>query len=328
MIESIANVARRRMSNPDSAFRPEAETQGFCARRTTTGEENVHGCTTDGNRNVNHSKMGSKRASRSWIPWLLFLVLASAIYLIARSGLYTPGSDIGYNLGLVGGVMMLALLGYPLRKRVGWLSSAGRVSKWFSVHMVLGVAGPSLILLHCTLQWRSLNAAIAFWCMVIVASSGLLGRYLYRHLHQGLYGRQLTLTEVRTDAATSLGKTRERLRAESADDLRAIMDAFLRKSAVVEAHGWKRPLSLALLGLHVRRAQSRLLAGTRDSSDGSPYPSQETVDIAVDCIRSVQRSAQFLPYERLFMLWHVLHVPLVLLLVLSVIAHIVAVHMY
>lgn len=316
------------MSNTDSAFRSAAEAQGVLARRTTTVEANAQGGMPDGNGNANHSKVESKRVSGSWLPWLLFLTLTSAIYWIARSGLYTPGSDIGYNLGLIGGVMMLALLGYPLRKRLGWLSSAGRVSKWFSVHMVLGVAGPSLILLHCTLQWRSLNAAIAFWCMVIVASSGLLGRYLYRHLHQGLYGRQLTLTEVRIDAATSLGKTRERLRAEGADDLRAILDAFLRKSAVVEARGWKRPLSLALLGLHARRAQYRLIAGTRDSRGGPPYPSQETVDIAVDCIRSVQRSAQFLPYERLFMLWHVLHVPLVLLLVLSVIAHIIAVHMY
>lgn len=316
------------MSNPESNFRSATGAHGVLERQTTTGKANVDGTMSNTSGNANRSKQGSKRISRSLFPWLLFLVLASAIYWIARSGLYTPGSDIGYNLGLAGGLMMLALLGYPLRKRLEWLSSAGRVSKWFSVHMVLGVAGPSLILLHCTLQWRSLNAAIAFWCMVIVASSGLLGRYLYRHLHQGLYGRQLTLTEVRTDAATSLGKVRERLRAEGADDLRAIIDAFLRKSAVVEARGWKRPLALALLGPSARRAQFRLIAEARNPRGGQPYPSQETVDIAVDCIRSVQRSAQFLPYERLFMLWHVLHVPLVLLLVLSVIAHIIAVHMY
>lgn len=250
------------------------------------------------------------------------------IYGVARSGLYTSGSDVGYYLGLAGALMMLALLGYPLRKRLGLLSSAGRVSKWFSLHMVLGILGPTLILLHCTLQWRSLNAAIAFWCMVIVASSGLLGRYLYRHLHQGLYGRQLTLAEVRTDAAVKLGKTKERLRFESADDLRGIVDAFLKKSAVVESRGWKRPLSLAALGLRARRAQSRLVSDARDPRVGQPYPSQDAIDMAADCIRAIQRSAQFLPYERLFSLWHVLHVPLVLLLVLSVIAHIIAVHMY
>lgn len=279
--------------------------------------------------NTNHSSArASQSAFRRALPWLLFIVWASAIYGLARSGLYTPSSDVGYYLGLVGALMMLALLGYPLRKRLGWLSNAGRVSKWFSVHMVLGIAGPTLILLHCALQWRSLNAAIAFWCMVIVASSGLLGRYLYRHLHQGLYGRQLTLTEVRTDAATKIGKTKEILRVEGAEGLRATLEKFLRTSAVVETHGWKRPLALAMLGLRARRAQSRLIASAQSPRVGQSSPAQASVDMAVDCIRAVQRSAQFLPYERLFSLWHVLHVPLVLLLVLSVIAHIIAVHMY
>ena len=50
--------------------------------------------------------------------------------------------------------------------------------------------------------------------------------------------------------------------------------------------------------------------------------------LSADAIAAVQRSAQFLPLERLFALWHVLHVPLVVLLAFSVIAHIIAVHMY
>jgi hypothetical protein len=314
------------MSSPESSLRSTVDSRPIREQRRNavkaiSGDE-IH-------ENANHSmKKGSQAFIHRFVPWLLFIILSAAIYLIARSGLYTSGDDVGYNLGLAGGLMMLALLGYPLRKRLGWLSSAGRVSKWFSLHMVLGVVGPTLILLHCTLQWRSTNAAIAFWCMVVVASSGFLGRYLYRHLHQGLYGRQLTLSEVRTEAATKLGKTKERLRIEGAEDVRTALEAFMRKSVVVESQGWKRPLALASLGFSARRAQSRLVADARDPRAGQPYPSQEAIDHALDCIRAVQRSAQFLPYERLFSLWHVLHVPLVLLLVLSVIAHIVAVHMY
>jgi hypothetical protein len=45
-------------------------------------------------------------------------------------------------------------------------------------------------------------------------------------------------------------------------------------------------------------------------------------------MQGVQRVAQFNTYERLFSLWHVLHVPFVYMLVLSAIAHVVAVHMY
>jgi hypothetical protein len=47
-----------------------------------------------------------------------------------------------------------------------------------------------------------------------------------------------------------------------------------------------------------------------------------------DYLDAVQRAAQLAAYERIFSLWHVLHVPLVWLLVLSAIAHVVAVHAY
>ncbi len=45
-------------------------------------------------------------------------------------------------------------------------------------------------------------------------------------------------------------------------------------------------------------------------------------------IQGVQNVAQFNTFERLFSLWHVLHVPFVYMLVFSAIAHVVAVHMY
>jgi hypothetical protein len=45
-------------------------------------------------------------------------------------------------------------------------------------------------------------------------------------------------------------------------------------------------------------------------------------------VRAVQQVAQFGAYERLFSWWHMLHVPFLYMLVLSAIAHVVAVHMY
>ena len=47
-----------------------------------------------------------------------------------------------------------------------------------------------------------------------------------------------------------------------------------------------------------------------------------------DYLSSVQRAAQFATWERMFSWWHVLHVPLVYMLVLSAIAHVIAVHIY
>jgi hypothetical protein len=45
-------------------------------------------------------------------------------------------------------------------------------------------------------------------------------------------------------------------------------------------------------------------------------------------LESVRKVTEFHFYERLFAIWHVLHFPLFLMLVLSGIVHVIAVHMY
>ncbi len=277
---------------------------------------------------------GSERSSisrvlRNIVPWVLLLLWAAAVYSIARSGLYTSGSNLGYNLGLIGSLMMLALLLYPLRKRVRIFANLGKINRWFSIHMVLGVLGPTLILLHCTLRWSSLNAAVAFWCMVIVASSGFIGRFLYGRLHVGLYGRQLTLTDVRTEAASLYARARLLVANETNAYLADELQKFAIASSTVTNAGWKRPHLVIGLGARSRMAERRCIKFARNASiNGTEPPSREAIDAVSDYFSAARRSAQFLPFERMFSLWHVMHVPLVFILVLCVIAHIIAVHMY
>ena len=45
-------------------------------------------------------------------------------------------------------------------------------------------------------------------------------------------------------------------------------------------------------------------------------------------LMAIQRIAQFSAWEKLFAWWHVAHVPFVYLMVLSAVAHVVAVHAY
>ena len=60
----------------------------------------------------------------------------------------TAESGVGYALGIVGSVMMLLLLLYPLRKKIKFMRHLGSVRHWFRVHMMLGILGPALILIH------------------------------------------------------------------------------------------------------------------------------------------------------------------------------------
>jgi hypothetical protein len=43
---------------------------------------------------------------------------------------------------------------------------------------------------------------------------------------------------------------------------------------------------------------------------------------------AVNRAAAFAFYERLFALWHILHMPLFVLLILAAIVHVVGAHLY
>ena len=129
-----------------------------------------------------------------WYASLMAIVYAGWMlreqrYLVAESG-------IGYWLGILGGSMMLLLLVYPLRKRKPHWRFIGSVKFWFRFHMFLGVAGPVLIILHSGYRLGSLNGRVALVSMLIVAVSGLVGRYLYRRIHHGLYGEKIRFEEL------------------------------------------------------------------------------------------------------------------------------------
>ena len=110
----------------------------------------------------------------------------------------TPKRGLGYALGIIGGSLMLLLLLYSLRKRYTWLRFLGPTPSWFRFHMVLGVLGPLCILYHANFSTGATNSNVALFSMLIVAGSGLVGRYIYAHIHHGLYGRKLELSELRT----------------------------------------------------------------------------------------------------------------------------------
>jgi hypothetical protein len=269
--------------------------------------------------------------------YLLITALVLASWGFTRLGLYDSKSDTAYWLGVAGGVGMLLLLTYPMRKHLGFMRRAGPAGHWFFGHMTLGVLGPVLILLHSGFQIGSLNAGVAFYSMVIVALSGVVGRFLYLRVHRSLNGEKETLAGLRgqlaldDNAATRLRfapaviercRRFERYALEQptrggVEVIRTMLimpwvrwsaslacRAELRRRLVAVAHteGWSRRQMKA----HLR--QSRRLADTY--------------------LVGAQRVAMFAAWHRLFSWWHVAHVPFVYILAISAVVHVVAVHAY
>jgi len=109
----------------------------------------------------------------------------------------TPQRGLGYWLGITGGSMMLLLLVYSARKRFSWLRWMGGIPEWFQFHMTLGVVGPLLILFHSNFRLGATNSNVALICMLVVAGSGAVGRYIYTRLHARMDGHEDSLEQLK-----------------------------------------------------------------------------------------------------------------------------------
>lgn len=271
---------------------------------------------------------------------LLYGVLAAlvlAAWWFSRQGYFRAGDDLGYWLGVAGGLMMLALFAYPLRKHVRLLHGLGKVKWWLVAHMVLGIGGPLLILVHSTFHIGSLNAGVALWSMVIVALSGVVGRFIYMRVNRGLHGEQTTLRELQARAGLDQSETRSRL--HFAPEVEAALLAFEERELKAVPGAATHARQLLLLPWQRWRLQRRCIAGLRAPIDRLARQRQwddaertrrmrQARKLVRRYLHNVVRVAQFTAYERLLALWHVAHVPFVYLLVLSAAFHVYAVHAY
>lgn len=263
--------------------------------------------------------------------------LVACAWAIGRWGGFTAGSRVGYNLGLAGGIMMLLLFLYPLRKHFRFMHGFGPAKYWFALHMTLGILGPLFILAHSRFHVGSINAGIALASMSLVAGSGIIGRFIYTRIHHGLYGRRASLQELRELAGLNSKEVQSKL--AFAPEVEGALADFEAALATPQRNRLRSVWTFATLWLRGRivykrcvRELNRLYRAHAHSQGWDHGKTQRRLAAAKRLVRTylqgVQRVAQFNTYERLFSLWHVLHVPLVYMLVFSAIAHVVAVHMY
>ncbi|MCA9553927.1 MAG: 4Fe-4S dicluster domain-containing protein [Myxococcales bacterium] len=96
---------------------------------------------------------------------------------------YTAVSGMGRWMGYLGGGMMVISALYTLRLNLPGLRRIGNSRTWFDFHVVFGLAGPALTLLHTDLQiFSPLDRPLVtslWWATVAIVLSGVVGRFLY-----------------------------------------------------------------------------------------------------------------------------------------------------
>jgi hypothetical protein len=279
----------------------------------------------------------TRKTSFRILLWPALVLLAVLGWAVRNGQFYEAGDDFGYYLGVIGGLMMLTLLLYSLRKHVSFMHNWGATKHWFRLHMFLGITGPTLILFHSTFRAGSVNAIVALSCMVLVAGSGVIGRVIYRKIHHGLYGRSATLQEVQANLGIIGGDVKSKF--HFAPHIEKRLKDFETSALAEHGGAWSRFRQFVTVGVRagwIHRAVSKELARLArehlrthawdgDKVEKRLAAGKLAIRGYLDAIIDVSR---FTAYERLFSLWHVLHVPFVFMLIISGIAHVIAVHMY
>ncbi len=273
--------------------------------------------------------------------WLFFLAVLAVLFWGTKATLETPlvisARGLGYALGVAGGGGMFLTALYSLRKRSSALRWAGPNRFWFQAHMVLGLLGPVAILYHANFRIsRDLNSRVAILATLIIPVAGFIGRYVYTGIHRGLFNRRVTLGFLQKEDSPGAG------------DLSAILEsskvlprlAALEQSAMITrddpSHGI---LHFVLAGARTRLAwlalANQLKLGLDELSGVKGWSAQER-DAQGNAARryvrdrqiAILRVCRYSVLECVFSLWHLFHIPFIILLVLVTLLHVVAVHIF
>lgn len=106
------------------------------------------------------------------------MAAAWALYRALAPDGAAPSTAVGHGFGIAGAALMLwAELGHSLRKRA--IHRPLFAARWsLAMHVVAGLVGPALVLLHTGWRFRGLAGAVTVMTLVVVAS-GVTGRFVY-----------------------------------------------------------------------------------------------------------------------------------------------------
>ena len=219
---------------------------------------------------------------------------------------FSPTGFVGHGLGIVGTALMtIGVVGYILRKRVPALAGAGSLRHWLQVHIFLCTLGPFFVLLHTTFKFGGI-VSVSFWSMAIVVASGVFGRYVYVRIPKTINGRFLDLETVRANTRARTESLRALL-GDSADELGDLMEVSTLPS---RPPGLTRALVLAAQGdLDYRRRKRRMKRFLRQRNLGANVRA-DVLGLTEEQARLRQQALLLQPFQRLFRYWHVMHLPL------------------
>lgn len=257
----------------------------------------------------------------------LVALLATIAYIAHDSpvGRY-GGTTMGYILGSLGALLILALMWLGVQKR-RYRSNVGGLRGWVSAHVYFGISLIVIVTLHTGFQIGWNVHSLAYVLMIAVIVSGFFGVYAY------LRFPSLMTENMGEDTLDSLllkiadiDRELRRVALPMPDEFIAIVESSARDTCIgggVLAQLRPRPKNCPTL-----RAAEFIQAGGHKLGGEAQLRNHDLYSLMLRKQKLVNRARDDVRFKAMLDLWLYAHVPLSFALLAALLAHIVSVFFY
>jgi hypothetical protein len=227
---------------------------------------------------------------------------------------FKPSGAFGHGLGIVGTLMILfGVVIYIARKRYNFLSKLIRLKYLLEFHIFLCTLGPILIVFHTAFKFGGI-VSVAFWSMVAVVLSGVVGRFIYIQIPRTIEGRELGLNEVQEMRLACSQKIQQ---ISSFDD--KIIELIKSTSDGTESDTKTSYVSKVIKSNREIRSITKELKKKKIEAQ-----ERKAIIALVKEEKAISNKiGRLLTMQKLFKYWHVAHLPFALIMLIIVVIHVI-----
>lgn len=276
----------------------------------------------------------SKTVHRIYISIMAGIVILTTLFLSYKGYSYysTPFEErfyhpdhenfkaaglYGHGLGIIGTFLILfGVVMYIVRKRYRFFARWGRLKYWLEFHIFLCSLGPVMVLFHTAFKFGGI-VSIAFWSMVAVVLSGIIGRYIYVQIPRTIEGRELSLNEIK-ETKTNVGlvlSNNYQMDQRSQEGILAAIDVHSTST------GGNLLTRILRRSIEDRKKVSQIKKTLRQNQlkwrDIRQVTRLVKNEMAIN-----NRIERLQSMQQLFKYWHVAHLPFALVMLVIVVLHV------
>ncbi len=274
-------------------------------------------------------------AHRIYITTLASIVLLTTIFLAYKGysyygtsleerfyhsdhDLFKPSGLFGQGLGVIGTLLIfIGVSMYIARKRYKFLNKFGRLKYWLEFHIFLCSLGPVMILFHTAFKFGGI-VSIAFWSMVAVVASGVIGRFIYIQIPRTIEGRELSLGELQ-EMKNDIDKMLKGSYDLDEMDYQTLIDST--KTGKRKKEGGNLLTRMVRKYFEdkktIRKVKKMLRKNNMDNKNV-----RKVADLIKRELSIGNRIERLQTMRKLFKYWHVAHMPFALIMLIIVIIHV------